>query len=133
MSLPRRRALLAWAQQNKAWIVEDDYDSEYRYAGRPLASLQGLDEGDRVLYLGTFSKVLFPSLRLGYVVAPHALVDAFTSSRALYGRHAPGIDQAVLAEFIAEGHLARHIRRMRRLYAERQAYFVQLCQRHSPI
>jgi GntR family transcriptional regulator/MocR family aminotransferase len=130
MSLQRRRSLLAWAQQAQAWILEDDYDSEYRYAGRPLASLQGLDEADRVLYLGTLSKVLFPSLRLGYVVVPPPLIESFTSSRALYGRHAPAIDQAVLAEFIAEGHLARHIRRMRRLYAERQAILVGLCNRH---
>jgi GntR family transcriptional regulator / MocR family aminotransferase len=130
MSLQRRRALLAWAQQAQAWILEDDYDSEYRYAGRPLASLQGMDEADRVLYLGTLSKVLFPSLRLGYVVVPPTLVDSFTSGRAVYGRHAPGIDQAILAEFIAEGHLARHIRRMRRLYAERQAILVELCHRH---
>jgi GntR family transcriptional regulator/MocR family aminotransferase len=127
MSLPRRRALLAWAQQANAWILEDDYDSEYRYAGRPLASLQGLDQADRVLYLGTLSKVLFPALRLGYVVVPPALIEPFTSARALYGRHAPGLDQAVLAEFIAGGHLARHIRRMRRLYAERQAFFVEQC------
>ena len=130
MSLQRRRALLAWAQHTNAWILEDDYDSEYRYAGRPLASLQGLDEWNRVLYLGTFSKVLFPSLRLGYVVVPPPLVEAFTSGRALYGRHAPVIDQAVLAEFIAEGHLARHVRRMRRLYADRQAFFVHQAKRH---
>jgi GntR family transcriptional regulator / MocR family aminotransferase len=130
MSLQRRRALLAWAQQAQAWIVEDDYDSEYRYGGRPLASLQGLDEADRVLYLGTLSKVLFPSLRLGYVVVPPSLIEGFTKGRALYGRHAPALDQAVLAEFIADGHLGRHIRRMRRLYAERQASFVKLCRRH---
>jgi GntR family transcriptional regulator/MocR family aminotransferase len=130
MSLQRRRALLAWAQQEQAWILEDDYDSEYRYAGRPLASLQGLDEADRVLYLGTLSKVLFPALRLGYVVVPPPLIESFTRGRALYGRHAPGIDQAVLAEFIADGHLARHIRRMRRLYGKRQAILVDLCHRH---
>ena len=130
MSLQRRRALLAWAQQAKAWVLEDDYDSEYRYAGRPLASLQGLDEADRVVYLGTLSKVLFPSLRLGYIVAPPSLVESFKSVRELYGRHAPSLDQAVLASFIAEGHLARHIRRMRRLYAERQAFFVRQCREH---
>lgn len=130
MSLQRRRALLAWAQQARAWILEDDYDSEYRYAGRPLASLQGLDEGARVVYLGTLSKVLFPSLRLGYIIAPAELVEPLTSARALFGRHAPAIDQAVLAEFIAEGHLGRHIRRMRQLYAERQDVFVRLCREH---
>jgi GntR family transcriptional regulator / MocR family aminotransferase len=132
MSLQRRRALLAWAEQARAWVLEDDYDSEYRYAGRPLASLQGLDEADRVLYIGTLSKIMFPSMRLGYVVVPRPLVDAFCSGRALNGRHAPVIDQAVLAEFIAEGHLARHIRRMRSLYQERQEAFIALCRKYVP-
>ncbi|HYM69620.1 MAG TPA: PLP-dependent aminotransferase family protein [bacterium] len=120
MSLRRRLALLRWAQRTGAWVLEDDYDSEYRYAGRPLASLQGLDAAGRVIYLGTFSKVLFPSLRLGYVVAPPGLVNAVVAARALVDRECPTVEQAVLAEFIAEGHFARHIRRMRTLYAERQ-------------
>ena len=125
MSLARRLALLAWAQRVGAWIIEDDYDSEYRYAGRPLASLQGLDTTGRVIYLGTFSKVLFPTLRLGYLVVPPDLVDAFTAMRSLVDRHSRLVEQAVLADFLSEGHFARHIRRMRTLYAERQAYLVE--------
>jgi GntR family transcriptional regulator/MocR family aminotransferase len=121
MSLPRRLALLKWASQAGAWVIEDDYDSEYRYAGRPLAALQGLDSEGRVIYLGTFSKVLFPALRLGYMVVPPDLVDAFMAARALSDRHCPVLDQAALADFIGDGHFARHIRRMRALYAERQA------------
>jgi GntR family transcriptional regulator / MocR family aminotransferase len=124
MSLPRRLALLEWAGQTRAWVIEDDYDSEYRYAGRPLAALQGLDSEGRVIYLGTFSKVLFPALRLGYMIVPPDLVDAFMAARALSDRHSPVLDQAALADFISDGHFARHIRRMRALYAERQAILV---------
>ena len=125
MSLPRRLALLEWAARAGAWVLEDDYDSEFRYAGRPLASLQGLDRAARVCYIGTFSKVLFPALRLGYLVAPPALAEAFANARALVDRHAPTVEQAALADFITEGHFARHIRRMRALYAERQAALVE--------
>jgi GntR family transcriptional regulator/MocR family aminotransferase len=121
MSLPRRLALLDWAGRAGAWVVEDDFDSEYRYEGRPLASLQGLDNDGRVVYVGTFSKVLFPSLRLGYLVVPPGLVDAFVAARAMSGRHSPTVEQAVLTDFIEEGHFGRHIRRMRTLYRERQA------------
>ena len=130
MSLRRRLALLEWASQTGAWVLEDDYDSEYRYAGRPLAALQGLDGGGRVIYLGTFSKVLFPALRLGYMVVPPDLVDAFTAARALVDCHSPALDQAALADFIAAGHFARHIRRMRALYAERQRLLVDAA-RHT--
>ena len=119
MSLPRRLALLEWASRAGAWVMEDDFDSEYRYEGRPIASLQGLDTDGRVVYIGTFSKFLFPSLRLGYIVAPPALVDAFISARAMVGRHSPSVEQAILTDFIEEGHFGRHIRRMRTLYAER--------------
>jgi GntR family transcriptional regulator/MocR family aminotransferase len=125
MSLPRRLALLGWASRAGAWVVEDDFDSEYRYEGRPLASLQGLDDDGRVVYVGTFSKVLFPSLRLGYIVAPPSLVDAFLAARAMSGRHSPSIEQAVLTDFIEEGHFGRHIRRMRTLYRERQRALVE--------
>ena len=125
MSLARRLALLEWAGRAGAWVLEDDYDSEYRYEGRPLAALQGLDREQRVVYLGTFSKVLFPALRIGYMVVPHDLVDAFRSARALSDRHSPTVEQAVLTDFIEEGHFARHLRRMRALYAERQATLVE--------
>jgi GntR family transcriptional regulator/MocR family aminotransferase len=125
MSLPRRLALLDWASRAGTWIVEDDYDSEYRYEGRPLASLQGLDADGRVIYLGTFSKVMFPSLRLGYMVVPAELVDAFVAARAMAGRHSPTVEQAVLTDFIEEGHFGRHIRRMRTLYRERQAALIE--------
>jgi GntR family transcriptional regulator/MocR family aminotransferase len=124
LSLARRLALLEWAQRTGAWIIEDDYDSEYRYTGRPLSSLHGLDAAERVIYIGTFSKVLFPALRLGYLVAPQAMVDAITRLRALTDRQSPTVDQAVLADFISEGHFARHIRRMRVLYGERQSLLV---------
>lgn len=125
MSLARRLALLEWANHVGAWILEDDYDSEYRYASRPLAALQGLDNEGRVIYLGTFSKVLFPALRLGYLVVPPDLIEAFVAARAVSDRHSPSIEQAVLADFITEGHFARHIRRMRALYAERQQILVK--------
>ncbi len=124
MSLTRRLQLLQWAQRTRAWILEDDYDSEFRYAGRPLSSLQGLDTTERVIYIGTFSKVLFPGLRLGYLIVPSHLVDAFTAARAVADRHSPMLDQIVLTDFMAHGHFARHIRSMRRLYAERQAHLV---------
>lgn len=121
MSLTRRLELLGWATRRKAWIVEDDYDSEYRYTGPPLASLQSLDQSDCVLYVGTLSKVLFPALRLGYLVVPPGLVDAFVQARALIDRHAAIVPQIVLADFITEGHFGRHIRRTRDVYAERRA------------
>lgn len=120
MSLTRRLALLEWARRSGAYILEDDYDGEYRYAGRPLASLQGLDRDGRVLYLGTFSKVLFPALRTGYLVVPEALVDNFRTARFFADFHGGLLEQAVLTDFLREGHFTRHIRRMRQLYAERQ-------------
>jgi GntR family transcriptional regulator/MocR family aminotransferase len=131
MSLPRRLALLDWASRAGAWVVEDDFDSEYRYEGRPLASLQGLDTDGRVVYVGTFSKVLFPSLRLGYLVVPPNLVDAFVAARAMAGRHSPSVEQAVLTDFIEEGHFGRHIRRMRTLYRERQRILVEALRREA--
>jgi GntR family transcriptional regulator / MocR family aminotransferase len=129
MSLQRRMGLLDWARRRGSWVVEDDYDSEFRYEGRPLESLQGLDEAGRVLYTGSFSKVLFPALRLGYLVAPEGLTDAFISAHALADRHAPLLNQAIVAEFLAEGHFARHVRRMRALYRERQEALVNACRR----
>lgn len=129
MCLARRLKLLDWAVEADAWLLEDDYDSEYRYSGRPLSSLQGLDEGGRVIYVGTFSKVLAPALRLGYLVAPPDLVGSFISARALLDRHPPTLEQAVLAEFIVEGHFARHLRRMRTLYAARQQAFIEAAEK----
>ena len=120
MSAARRLQLLRWADQADAWIVEDDYDSEFRYASRPLGCLQGLDERQRVIYVGTFSKTVFPGLRLGYLIVPPPLVPAFCDARAVADRQPPGIAQAVLADFIAQGHLTRHVRRMRALYEERR-------------
>jgi len=131
MGMARRNALLDWARARSAWIVEDDYDSELRYTGHPFPSLQGLDPG-RVVYLGTFSKILFPSLRLGYAVVPPALVQAFRGARALMDRHPPSADQHVLAAFIAEGHLDRHIRRIRGVYAQSRAQLLQILQEALP-
>lgn len=131
MSMGRRNALLAWARKNGAWIVEDDYDSELRYAGHPFPSLQGLAP-DRVVYLGTFSKILFPSLRLGYAIVPDALVPAFCGARLLMDRHTPTADQHVLAAFISEGHLDRHIRRIRSVYADRRSQLVTMLKRWIP-
>lgn len=125
MSLARRLALLEWARRSGAWILENDYDCEYRYAGYPLTALQGLDKHGRVIYIGTFSKVMFPALRLGYMVVPPNLVDSFSSARALIDLNSPTTEQAVLADFISEGHFARHVLRMRKLYAERQAVLVE--------
>jgi GntR family transcriptional regulator/MocR family aminotransferase len=119
MSLPRRLALLEWARAAGALIFEDDYDAEYRYAGRPVPALQGLDRHGVVCFSGTFSKVLFPSLRLGYLVVPPDLVDRVAAAKSIISRHAPLLDQALLCDFIADGHFGRHIRRMREVYAAR--------------
>lgn len=125
MSLARRLSLIEMARAAGAWIIEDDYDSEYRYGGHPLAALQGLDQEGRVLYVGTFSKTIFPTLKLGCLVVPTDLVDVFTSGRILSGAQPPLINQAILAKFIAAGHFARHVRRMRTLYEERQQLLVE--------
>lgn len=121
MSLSRRLALLDWAKRSGGYVLEDDYDSEYRFDGHPLASLQALDASESVIYVGTFSKVLFPSLRLGYVIVPLALVDAFVAMRRAISYTTPYLEQAALADFINQGHFMRHIRRMRTLYAQRRA------------
>jgi GntR family transcriptional regulator/MocR family aminotransferase len=113
-------ALLDWAAQNESWIIEDDYDGEYRYVSRPLPALKSLDRDGRVLYAGTFSKVLFPSLRLAYLVVPEAQVERFEEIAQAFAGGSPELTQAIVTAFIQEGHFARHIQRMRKLYAERR-------------
>ncbi|GHO80111.1 GntR family transcriptional regulator [Ktedonobacter sp. SOSP1-85] len=125
MSLSRRLALLEWARETQAWIIEDDYDSEYRFSGRPLEALQGLDNARRVIYIGTFSKVLFPSLRLGYLVIPTELLKGLIATRRIIDRYLPLLEQLALADFIAEGHFARHLRKMRGLYRERRNALIE--------
>ena len=125
MSLARRLALLEWAGSSGAWVLEDDYDSEFRYVGAPIPSLQGLDSHDRVIYLGTFSKTMFPALRLGYLIVPGVLVGIFRATQVLVDRIAPSLEHATLAEFIEEGHFTRHVRRMRAVYEERQDALVR--------
>jgi len=125
MSLSRRLQLLAWAERSDAWILEDDYESEYRYEGRPIAALQGLDNAGRVIYAGSFSKVLFPALRLGYLVVPPALVRPFLAAKSLIARSPPLAPQMIVTDFMTEGHFARHLRRMRTLYADRQSALVE--------
>jgi GntR family transcriptional regulator/MocR family aminotransferase len=127
---PRRLALLAWAERAGAWLIEDDYDGEYRYAGRPVESLQGLDRAGRVLYVGTFSKVLFPALRLGYVVVPHALRRAFRAAKGLCDTGTSTLEQAALAEFIREGYFARHVSRSRLRSAGRRAALLEAVHEH---
>jgi GntR family transcriptional regulator / MocR family aminotransferase len=124
MSASRRMQLLNWAETSGSWIIEDDYDSEYRFESMPIASLQGLDRNARVIYVGTFSKVLFPSLRLGYIVIPPDLVDHFIAVRIAMDIFPPYLHQEVITDFIREGHFARHIRRMRLLYSERRTALV---------
>ena len=128
MSLQRRLELLAWAGANRAWVIEDDYDSEYRYNGPTLASLQSLDNAGCVVYVGTLSKVLFPGLRLGYMVVPAGLVEPLTQAKAVTDKHTAIAPQMVLADFIAEGHFTRHIKRTRDLYAERRHALLQALQ-----
>jgi GntR family transcriptional regulator/MocR family aminotransferase len=125
MSATRRMLLLNWAVRTGGWIIEDDYDSEYRFGSRPIASLQGLDTDARVIYIGTFSKVMFPALRLGYVVVPKDLVPAFSAARDAADVFSATLYQAVLTDFIREGHFARHIRRMRMLYMDRRRILVK--------
>jgi len=125
MSLARRLQLLEWARKSGATIFEDDYDSEYRYSGRPIPALQGLGGSGLVLYAGSFSKVLFPALRIGYVVVPFDLLHHFEAIQSLTSRHAPLLEQFVLSDFITEGHFGRHLRRMREVYAERLSVLLE--------
>jgi GntR family transcriptional regulator/MocR family aminotransferase len=125
MSLKRRKALLAFAQTRGAYILEDDYNAEFRFSGPPLPCLQGLDRTGRVIYAGTMSKILYPSLRLGYLLVPPPLADAVAKLRTAIDQHSPTIDQATLARFISEGFYLSHVRRMRRIYSERRAVFIE--------
>jgi len=130
MTLARRLELLQWTRRHKTWILEDDYNGEYRYGGRPLPALHTLDEYGQVIYMGTFSKVLFPALRLGYLIVPLQHLDAFANARWLADQHSSLVEQIVLTEFIEEGHFACHIRRMRTLYASRQNAMHSAIDRH---
>ena len=129
MSLARRLALLEWARAARAWVIEDDYDSEFRYGARPIPCLHGLDVDGRVIYVGSFSKTLFPALRLGFVIVPPDLREDVVAARAAADQHPPTLDQAVLADFIGEGHFARHLRRMRVVYRERLQALVAAAER----
>jgi GntR family transcriptional regulator/MocR family aminotransferase len=130
MSLARRRELLNWAAQHQAVLVEDDYDGEFRFTSRPLDALKTLDCDGRVFYVGTLSKSMMPALRLGYVVAPAWAREALVAARHAAGFGPPGLMQAVVADFIAEGHLLRHVRRMRVEYGERRQVLEQMLKRH---
>ena len=125
MSLRRRLALLEWARHSGTLIFEDDYDSEYRYSGRPIPALQGMDRSEVVIFAGSFSAVLFPALRLGYLVVPASMVNVFAAAGSVSTHHPPLLEQAILCDFIVEGHFARHIRRMRELYAERLSVLLE--------
>jgi GntR family transcriptional regulator/MocR family aminotransferase len=130
LSLRRRLELIAWARQHRAVIVEDDYDSEYRYRGAPMPALQGLASEVPIIYCGTFSKVMFPALRVGYLVLPPSLLPVFARAKWLADRHTPVHSQAALSQFMREGHLERHIRRMRRIYGQRRAALIESLERH---
>jgi GntR family transcriptional regulator / MocR family aminotransferase len=130
MRMEERLRLLSLAERHKAWIIEDDYDGEYRFRGRPVPALRGLTHSERVLYVGTFGKTMFPSLRLGFVVVPRELTAAFDRAMSVTGQFAPTSLQAAVADFIRNGHFANHLKRMRRLYARRQEHFLQTCRRH---
>lgn len=125
LSAARRVALLDWAARSGAVLFEDDYDSEFRYVGRPVPALQGIDPGASVIFSGSFSKVLFPSLRLGYLVLPEDLVERYAAVKSLTHRHPGYLEQVVLADFIRGGHLGRHLRRMREVYAERRSVLLE--------
>ena len=129
MSLKRRKALIAFAESRDGYILEDDYNSEFRFGGPPLPCLQGLDNAGRVIYAGTMSKILYPSLRLGFLVAPPQLVDTLVKVRAVMDQHSPAIDQATLARFITEGFFLSHVKRIRELYAQRRAFFIEQFQK----
>jgi len=131
MSASRRLQLLEWSHRSGSWIIEDDYDSEFRYIDRPLPSLQGLTDDQSVIYAGSFSKVLFPSLRIGYLVLPESLVSFFRKIKEVYDAGSSALDQATAADFIEEGFFATHVRRMRKLYHERLEIFLEEAKKHT--
>lgn len=130
LSLSRRLDLLSWARKTETLIIEDDYDSEFRYKGRPIPALAGLDSGSSVIYMGTFSKILLPSLRIGYIVVPHDLIEVFRRAKWLADRHSPLLEQQVLADFINQGHMERHVRRMKRLYEQKRRVIINELKKH---
>lgn len=128
LSLERRRTLLDWAHERDAYVLEDDYDGDYRYEGRPIASLQGMDHHDRVIYIGSFNKILFPALRIAYAIVPEPLVDAFVDAKHIADGHTALLMQGALAAFIEEGHLGRHLRKTRAAYDQRRLAFLKEAQ-----
>jgi GntR family transcriptional regulator/MocR family aminotransferase len=130
LPLARRLQLLEWARTHGAVVLEDDYDSEYRYSGPPLPAMHGFADGAAVIYIGTFSNVMFRGLRVGYVVVPNDLIGPFVTAKWMADRHTPLVEQAALADFITEGHLERHVRRMRRLYKRRRDVMLEALYRH---
>lgn len=132
LSASDRLTLLQWAREQQTWIIEDDYDSEFHFQHKPIAALQGMQENDQVIYMGSLSKTLFPSLRLGYLVLPSAFVTPFTVAKSFVSGESPLIPQAVAADFILEGHFARHLRRMRTLYKEKWTHLQGLIQTRLP-
>jgi len=130
MRIEDRLKLLEIAERNSAWIVEDDYDGEYRYRGRPMPALRGLDQADHVIYVGSFGKTLIPSFRIGYLIVPNELSKSFDRAVSITGQFAPLVLQATVNDFIKQGYFATHLKRMRRLYARRQAHFIELCDEH---
>ncbi|BDT74301.1 HTH-type transcriptional regulatory protein GabR (plasmid) [Comamonadaceae bacterium OS-4] len=132
MSLQRRMALVDYAKREGCWLVEDDYDSEFLYDSRPMPSLQGLDSAGRVIYVGTFSKTLFPSLRIAYAVLPDALIQPMVTARSVYDGHVAQLAQAVTADFLAQGHFTAHLRLMRQLYRSRRDLLLELIQKKLP-
>ena len=125
MSFRRRTDLIDFACASDVVVFEDDYNSEFRFTGPPLPCLQGLDKSGRVIYAGTMSKILYPSLRLGYLVVPEKLIDSMAKIRSVMDQHSPAIDQATLARFITEGFFLSHVKRMRKLYADRREFFIK--------
>ena len=128
MPMEQRLNLIHMAESWNSWIIEDDYDSEYRFQGQPIPALHGISASNRVVYVGTFAKILFPAMRLGFLVVPEAFREGLVSALSVTGQFPPLLTQAALADFINEGHFARHLRRMRRVYATRRQYFMDICE-----